>query len=40
MIPLLPATVDEPIEHGIDYLFDTYWPKTSPPVAAEKPHTD
>jgi hypothetical protein len=25
IIPFLPL-VDHPVEHGIDYLFDTFWP--------------
>lgn len=26
LIPLMPVCIDEPVEIGIEYLFDKYWP--------------
>lgn len=27
LIPLLPSLVDEPIEEGVHWAFETYWPE-------------
>ena len=35
LIPLLPSLVDEPIEHAVEWGFDTYWPEKG---HAPKPH--
>mmetsp|Transcript_12401 Transcript_12401/g.34823 ORF Transcript_12401/g.34823 Transcript_12401/m.34823 type:complete len:187 (-) Transcript_12401:227-787(-) len=37
-VPALPALVDEPVEHSIEYLFDTYWPASQSDSQTQKEH--
>lgn len=37
VIPFLPSTIDEPIEHAVDAAFDRYWPII---MAAEQKEND